>query len=1448
MERSDVQTKLVRAVLDNVETSLGGRISYSRILIKPLNTFVINDLTIIDATPWPDEFGKGFSPIDTILSVRSLSGTFSIWGLFNSEGVYLSRVNMKDGMFCMVSEPNQWHSNLNRFLRNKGAPEVPVEGPALFNIRHLSVDGFRFRLHNLMDVPYRHRGVGFNWGDLDLKARRIDGRNVRFAGGRLSFSVELTDVADKCGYRASLISGNAKCGIGKVLMDNVLVKDELSLINVPKFTMSFKNSYSFADYVNAVRMDGTLGATSLDGRTLRYFIDALPDNTARINIEPGAVVYGFVNDLFVDNFRFNDRNGVHGNLSCHLTGLTNIRSMIMKADVHQLTFTAKGASALLKSIIPSSKANFSNLGKGVSFHFSGTASGPVNKLTARGRLSSGDGFLSTNLDIRNLADRTHVPEIRGSASLSNFELGNLFGTKALGECSMNTDFRAIMVPKEPSVIIDSLIVGKLGALGYNYSGIKAAGKLTGKSFDGKVICDDPNLNFLFQGIFDFSKTTQNALYRFYANLGYADLDALNLDKRGLGSKASCQIVANYRRIVRGDGVGAIKINDILIEDINGMHDMGSITVKSNDGTGGYKISLNSKFVDGSFTGTGAIPDFIEDLQKLTIRRHIPALYPSKALPHSTGTYDLDFHFHDSRDLLSYIKPGLYIADSTEFKMNISKDGLVQGIVSSPRLAYKTSYIKGSSIEFDNSGGSVGTILTNKEISIGGIKAHQSTIIVNAADNEVAAGIHFNEEEDASDYAELFINADFRRDETDTLIITARPLQSSFNLAGKLWDIDSSKVCIRGGRIEVDGFRISHDGQEILLDGSYSQHEGDSLKLDIHKLGLSILGDLSGNTLDIPGEIEGQALLVSGKDKLLSLDMVCDSAVVKGAITPSTGLIDLDAKLDKTRLAIAEPFLKGIASNLSGTIDGEIGVHGKIGSAEITSSDVKLQDASMTIDFTGANYVLNGPMSIGNDGIRFLDVSISDGNGGRGTLSGGLVYDRLREMNLDTHVKLRNLLTLDNMQEVGKGIYGKVAADADISVTGPFDNIRIDGNVSTTGRGQIHVPLNSAVAATGSDLLIFKEKELTQYIDPYEEMMQQISSFAETTVKRKGNIGIHVLANATPGVTAHMELNKSTGNVITASGSGSVLIDIQTLTNNMNLSGEYRINDGKLHFELPGIVKKEFDLQNGSSLHFNGPVKNSDLDITAIYNLKTSLSTLLSDTTSVSTRRPVKCSIKISDKITSPQISFGVEVPDLDPASRTKMTEALNTEDKVQKQFMALLVMGTFLPNESSGVVNSANILYSNVGEIMSNQLNKIFRRLNIPVDLGLGYQQGKSGNDIFDVAISTQLFNNRVEIGGTVGNRQYRNSKNPYGDVVGDIDISIKLDKSGQFKLNLFSHSADEFTSFLDYSQRNGLGIAYQKEYDNFFKMLKEAFTPKKKRETQTETQEDKPSRTITIE
>ena len=186
---------------------------------------------------------------------------------------------------------------------------------------------------------------------------------------------------------------------------------------------------------------------------------------------------------------------------------------------------------------------------------------------------------------------------------------------------------------------------------------------------------------------------------------------------------------------------------------------------------------------------------------------------------------------------------------------------------------------------------------------------------------------------------------------------------------------------------------------------------------------------------------------------------------------------------------------------------------------------------------------------------------------------------------------------------------------------------------------------------------------------------------------------------------------------------------------------------------------------------------TNLNLTANYRTKASINTLISDAESVANKRNIDCQINMSGPLMNPNLKFGIDIPDLNPITKEKVNAALNTEDKIVKQVMSLLVSGSFIPDVQSSIVNNSTLLYSNATEVLSNQINKIFNQLDIPLDLSFNYQPGQNGRDIFDAAVSAQLFNNRVVVNGNIGSSKFVNKSS---EVVGDLDVEVKLDDKGQ--------------------------------------------------------------------
>ena len=58
-------------------------------------------------------------------------------------------------------------------------------------------------------------------------------------------------------------------------------------------------------------------------------------------------------------------------------------------------------------------------------------------------------------------------------------------------------------------------------------------------------------------------------------------------------------------------------------------------------------------------------------------------------------------------------------------------------------------------------------------------------------------------------------------------------------------------------------------------------------------------------------------------------------------------------------------------------------------------------------------------------------------------------------------------------------------------------------------------------------------------------------------------------------------------------------------------------------------------------------------------------------------------------------------------------------------------------------------------------------------------------------------------------------------------------------RLNLFSHSADQYTNYLDDSQRNGVGLTYQTEFNSFKQLFRNMFSSRKIRQENRRLEEE---------
>lgn len=1477
-----VQTRLSKVALNQLAAIMDGRVQYDELRVMTSGVLLIRNIVMLDNDPYTEDVnGRGWAPVDTVFRAKTITATVSIDGLFKGEGVHLGRVTVEDGLFHLVSEPVGPGNNLSRILKLEPQPAPTEPGPDLFDIKKVRIKNFRFRLNNFgpptgavhSDAPH------IDFEDLDITAD-LTGHNLRMAGGKMYGFCDKAVVREKSGFEVLELSGSAEVGLGKALIEDIVIVDRWSDIRLRSFLMTFAGPEAFQDFLNEVMLEGEFQRSRVAFQTLSYFAGGAFDRRpTTLDIRRGQIK-GYVSDFRLDRLVFTETDsGVSATLNGGCAGLPDVDDLRLDLQLKDLEATTTSLSRLATGFT-GKRVDFSHFAHRMPISLQLKADGPLNQLAFDGDLQTSHGSAGFQGHIHNVLDARHPIEIAATLSAQELDLGRILGSDQFGPVTLYTRAGATLGSGLPDARIDTLHIERIRALGRDFQQFRASGSLQNGTVNAFLHSADPAVAFDLRALADLTPRNGENRYRVNGTLSSVDLRALGIENGP---------VSRFSTAVRTDVVrkGELFDGQAFLQGVrltgagDNTQSVGDLRISASSRDGGQRIYLNAPFLEANLAGSKPVTHFVNDVMHASIMRELSMLFPqsdeAEPAPDDIGIYKADLLFHNTRDLLALLLPGAYIEDNTSVRLGLSERGWLDGSIQSGRLALGSNYLKDVNLSIDNLNETLNAHLVSSELRAGTLAMAQPSITATADHNKFRLGARYDSFAGGAGNAELNLQGQLSRSEDGDLVVRAHPVDSYLTAGEERWDLNETDIVLDGKGIILDRFGLRNGFQSLIVDGGMSRERQDTLTLRMDSFNLALVDQFLPTPLGIEGKMNGHAYIASDVEETLGmlLDFNIDTLRLSGTDAGSIRIssqwrdegkelglslrdrlegrtileadgayrvedkhLDLQAALQELPLNVAAPFLRSVFSQMGGGISGTLGVSGPMGDLTPTS-DLHLEDALVRVAITGVSYTLVGPLRIDGSGCYLDGIQIRDDTGGSGSLQGGIRFEHLKDFNLGTRLTFNNLKLVDAAEAPGASFYGLLRASGSASVTGPFNAILVDANITTTGDGDIHIPTSGKLASSSGNLLVFTEP--TRELDAYEQMLAGLEQggSAASDLQVRGRLTLH------PGVRAAVEIDKSQGNVASFNGSGTVSLDLRPSRDVFNLAGDYNINEGNYQFVVPGLLSKGFDIQRGSSVKFGGDVMNTVLDIKATYGLRTSLDPLLG--TETSARRQVDCGLAISDRLRSPKIDLSIDIPDLDPSIQSLAENALGTPDKVQKQFVSLLLLGSFLPSENSGVFTQTNLLFTNMTEMMAGQINNILQRLEIPVDVGFGYQEMSTGRNLFDVAVSTQLFDNRVIVGGSFGNRRFSTGSSR-GDFVGNLDISVKLDTEGKFRFNIFSHSADEFSNFLDYSQRNGIGVSFQKEYRNFGELFRNFFAPKATRAVREQEALEKEIEQVVIE
>ena len=751
----------------------------------------------------------------------------------------------------------------------------------------------------------------------------------------------------------------------------------------------------------------------------------------------------------------------------------------------------------------------------------------------------------------------------------------------------------------------------------------------------------------------------------------------------------------------------------------------------------------------------------------------------------------------------------------------------------------------------------GKIQFGKFVDLLNFSVHQT-----AANDTLSTNLFWNNWDLITNSGALYSTTEFSRDKDDMRRTKINLLPSSVIVADSTWHINESQLTLHAQGMSVRDFRIEHNGQFIFLNGFLHRQANDGLTLVFNRMHLDQF--LSGNEfsrISFGGTINGELSLSDYyREPLLSSnieieqfmfnqvqygtfavnsnwDRELDALTVTtmlhdehhepvqgtGLFHPKTQNVDFQFDVDSLDVSFLNPFMQKVLQDLTGTASGRMYLKGPITQPYLTGR-VKLNDGRFNVGLLNSTYQLTDSVTFYPNEMRFRDMTVTDRLNHKGQFKGSIYHNgKFKDMLFNLRLEANNMVMLDTRLQDNPLYYGTVIATGFMTVTGNTDNVNLAITGRTRPNTRFFIPIESTETALESNFIRFvgNGQENTQLQD---SDTNQEYSIDLTGAKVEMNIEV------TPDAEVQIIFDERIGDILKSTGTGNIQIQINP-QGNIRFYGDYTIQQGEYLFSLQNLINKRFDINQGGTVKWQGSPYDAEIDITAVYKLRASLSDLIDPTMGGETgsasdlqrRVLIHTNLILGDMLQQPSIRFGLEMPTLDESRESLVLDYISSEEELNRQVLSLLLLNRFYTPEhlrmnDNNANRSENAALVTTTEMLSSQISRWVSTISKDFDVGVAYRPGDNiTSDEFEFALSTQVFNDRVTINGNVGVGKYQANTSK---MVGDFDMDVKLNRSGTIRARAYTRSNEDLI-YETSPTTQGIGLSFKEEFNEFRELLK---------------------------
>jgi hypothetical protein len=867
------------------------------------------------------------------------------------------------------------------------------------------------------------------------------------------------------------------------------------------------------------------------------------------------------------------------------------------------------------------------------------------------------------------------------------------------------------------------------------------------------------------------------------------------------------------------------------------------------------FSVNSDLVVGEIRGKYSFLNIGSSFINF-YRNYFPSTYLAKDTLVNSAKYQFDFNFN-----VKNIDPITRVfAPNWEFEHNFSVKGNYNTNAQTANVETAIPSVKHNGLKVENFRFlfDANSSMLKSKIKAESLQLSEGLVIGNVsvdaegAHDKLAVNLFYNNNGEKTYSGNLKTITTFSKTDTKYPHIVVEIEPSKFYFEDSLWSIDRSEVQIDSTRINFNKLALKHQNQFFFIDGTISKDPKDELIAMVQDIELRMFEPLMGES-GFTGNLNGRAKIAEvykqfKMDLNLALNKLTFSEngylgeltlaskwnnennnldaeiyLIKneetileshGFIDPVNAKLDLGIEFNKSPISVIQAILPDIFYNEGGLGSGKVRLYGEL--SHLKHDGKVTPDGVVSFGITPINttYYTSSPVVFKGDSIIFPNMKFTDKFGNEGIFDGYLRHTSFSDMRFDMKVKGSNVLVMNTTSSQNEDFYGTAFATGTFNITGSENDVLLSGDFKSAKGTTINIPFETGESAQQYDFI---------------EIVKPTTQQTEETKYKVSNESLNMEFDVelTPDAKFQIIFISQLGDIIKGEGNGNLKVMVD---NNFNIQiyGDYVIEKGDYLFTLQNVINKHFTIDRGGTLKWIGDPYNALVDLSAVYRVKTSLYDLLMSTeqdVDLRRRLPVDCMINLSENLLYPKIDFKIDLPTAEGRVKDLVDQLIVTPEDINRQILSLLLLGRFYTPEifagKPPTSTGAELVGTTTTELLTNQLSNWLSKITDVVDIGIKYRPGNEiSNEQVELALSTQILNDRVTIDGNIANNAKQSSNNN-SDFIGDVDVNVKLTDDGKLKMKAYNHSNDDLIyDTAPYTW--GIGLSYREEFDSFKELLAE--------------------------